>query len=194
MWCNRDPNCTGVHFEANFNKKSSYGQKPDKNSLVVSSNLPRDNLTPCTRQPYTLHTHAMGKIIHADEENINYEQYEGADYSIMALNTVGGSGENEFNVAAGGTAGAENHFIAFGVDSLSDLVGKDMEPKEDIVFVDGVPDFDLKPKAGDALGPVFMCTGGGGFYLMNIKTKIPQTIHWTSQEDWEEPFEARRCE
>jgi hypothetical protein len=69
-----------------------------------------------------------------------------------------------------------------------------MESKEDIVFVDGVPDFDLKPKAGDVLGPVFMCKGGVGFYLMNIKTKIPQSIHWTEQQEWEGPIEARRCE
>ena len=71
--------------------------------------------------------------------------------------TLGGSSENEFNVAddasqnvfpGGATSSAFYlHFTAFGVDSLSDLVGKDMECKEEVVFVDGVPDFDLDPKA-----------------------------------------------
>jgi hypothetical protein len=148
----------------------------------------------------------MGKITFADEEVITYEHYEGADYLSGGLDeftTFGGSGENEFNVAedseqnvfpGGATSSADdNHFTAFGVDSLSDLVGKDMVWKEDIVFVDGVPNFDLKPKAGDALGPVFLCKGGCGFYLMNIKTKFPQSISWSSQEEWYGPVEARRC-
>ena len=137
----------------------------------------------------------MGKILFADEETINYEHFEGADYltgGLDAFNTSGGSGEDEFNVSGSSDEASDLHFTAFGVDSLSDLVGKDMELKEDVVFVDGVPDFNLVPKAGDALGPVFLCKGGCGFYLMNIKTKIPQSISWSSQEEWCGPIEARR--
>ncbi|GMH98093.1 hypothetical protein TrST_g10776 [Triparma strigata] len=102
----------------------------------------------------------MGKITSADKSDIVYEHYEGADYlsgGVDAFVTLGGSSENEFNVAddasqnvfpGGATSSAfDLHFTAFGVDSLSDLVRKDMECKEDVVFVDGVPDFDLDPKA-----------------------------------------------
>ncbi|GMH54732.1 hypothetical protein TrRE_jg2466 [Triparma retinervis] len=137
----------------------------------------------------------MGKITSADVSGIIFTHCKGAglcesDVCNVDNFVIDGSGENEFNVTDNGDV----HYTAFGVDSLSDLIGKGIAIcKKDVVFVDGLPDFDRAPKAGDALGPVFLCKGGGGFYLINIKTNIPQSISWARGEDWEEPIEARRC-